>query len=103
MEKEQFNPQHIKHTRKMRFANTSTWKSPIPYLFGGIAVIFALIALALVILACTRQKEPSGVPNEAEESIGAATKIELVTVVVMAGDDVPKYLATPSSFEGSRY
>ncbi|KAL2499812.1 hypothetical protein Adt_25362 [Abeliophyllum distichum] len=53
------------------------------------------------------QKEPSGSATDARESTETSTKIKLdiepLKVVVMAGDDVPKFLATPSSFEGSQY
>ncbi|VAI80657.1 unnamed protein product [Triticum turgidum subsp. durum] len=34
----------------------STWQSPVPYLFGGLAAMLGLIALALLILACSYWK-----------------------------------------------
>lgn len=34
----------------------SPWHSPVPYLFGGLAAMLGLIALALLILACSYWK-----------------------------------------------
>ncbi|KAJ6849790.1 protein GLUTAMINE DUMPER 5 [Iris pallida] len=33
--------------------HSSTWHSPVPYLFGGLAAMLGLIAFALLILACS--------------------------------------------------
>ncbi|KAF5787554.1 putative protein glutamine dumper [Helianthus annuus] len=35
---------------------TPSWHSPVPYLFGGLALILGLIAFALLILACSYWK-----------------------------------------------
>ncbi|XWS47536.1 hypothetical protein CRYUN_Cryun14cG0160800 [Craigia yunnanensis] len=77
------------------------WNSPIPYLFGGLAVMLGLIAMALVILACSFKKTPSNSSGEAEEkSTKQATmqlEMEPKIVVIMAGDENPTYLAKPVS------
>ncbi|GMN57612.1 hypothetical protein TIFTF001_026727 [Ficus carica] len=83
------------------------WNSPIPFLFGGLALMLGLITVALVILACSHRK-PSPAPNS-----GAATNVSNTEekpavqvnvvvdsdqpkiVVIMAGDDMPTYLAKP--------
>ncbi|CAN4079539.1 unnamed protein product [Withania somnifera] len=87
----------------------SVWRrnSIVPYLFGGLAFIFLLISLALLILACThcrkisRNSSPMSrngtmilreVPNQID--VMAATEPKIV--VIMAGDDKPSYLAIPS-------
>ncbi|KAK7377143.1 hypothetical protein VNO80_02563 [Phaseolus coccineus] len=90
----------------------SPWHSPIPYLFGGLAIIMALISMALFILACsywrlTRSpqqrdlenintnniKEGDDDPQEKEHPLVYEEKI----LVIMAGDHQPTFLATPSS------
>ncbi|EMS55522.1 hypothetical protein TRIUR3_12089 [Triticum urartu] len=43
----------------------SPWQSPVPYLFGGLAAMLGLIALALLILACSYWKL-SGLDNHDE-------------------------------------
>lgn len=77
------------------------WISPIPYLFGGLALVLVLIVLSLAILFFTRRRASS---SEIEGSVTfgsngvelAGGKPPLVVVVVMARDDHPKYLAAPS-------
>ncbi|XP_041002916.1 protein GLUTAMINE DUMPER 4-like [Juglans microcarpa x Juglans regia] len=99
----------------MRPANNSTttvdsgfgnWNSPIPYLFGGLALMLGLISMALVILACSYRKyslSDSSRPRDAEEKISAAQPANMAVdsepkiVVIMAGDDNPTYLAKPVS------
>ncbi|KAK9272045.1 hypothetical protein L1049_002414 [Liquidambar formosana] len=77
-------------------ARVQLWKSPIPYLFGGIAVMIGLIAVALVILACSNRKHS---PNDAEEkpviNTMAEAEAEPEIVVIMAGENNPTYIATP--------
>lgn len=88
-------------SRSMSSSGTGVqlWKSPVPYLFGGLALTLLLIAVALIILVCSYSKRAS---DSGEESEGKPAKImnvvigtESKIVVVMAGDDKPSYLATP--------
>ncbi|KAH6826868.1 hypothetical protein C2S53_016747 [Perilla frutescens var. hirtella] len=73
-----------------------SWKSPIPYLFGGLALVLVLIVLSLAILVCTGRKGSS----EEGPTVSGSGEVELggkpqLVVVVMAGDDRPNYLAVP--------
>nr|GEW15249.1 protein glutamine dumper 2-like [Tanacetum cinerariifolium] len=93
----------------MGSSQVSVWRfdSPLIYLFGGISVILALITVALVILACSQRRSrenggdiESGGDNEksikAVHNGGDAADVSPKMVVIMAGDEVPTYLATPS-------
>nr|XP_004501399.1 protein GLUTAMINE DUMPER 5 [Cicer arietinum] len=86
----------------------SSWHSPIPYLFGGLAAMLGLIAFALLILACSYwrlsgqlQDEENGNSNMDNQKEGDSTKKESLKVyeekilVIMAGDENPTFLATP--------
>ncbi|KAJ1382513.1 protein GLUTAMINE DUMPER 2-like [Sesbania bispinosa] len=42
----------------------SSWHSPVPYLFGGLAAMLGLIAFALLILACSYWKLAGQLQNE---------------------------------------
>ncbi|KAE9603679.1 hypothetical protein Lal_00001927 [Lupinus albus] len=97
----------------------STWHSPIPYLFGGLAAMLGLIAFALLILACSYWKLSGRLHTQNEhrdlessngerESNPSATKNESLkkvyedkVLVIMAGNDNPTYLATPSCANSS--
>jgi heme/copper-type cytochrome/quinol oxidase subunit 2 len=77
------------------------WKSPIPYLFGSLALILLLISVALIILVCSYRKRASNSAAENDEEkpakiMNTAVDTEPKIVVVMAGDDKPSFLATPS-------
>lgn len=83
------------------FAKQSVWRSPIPYLFGGLAAMLGLIAIALIILVCSHCKRTAsdGERRDAEK-VGELIKVvpevfDEKIVVIMAGDDNPTYLATP--------
>ncbi|XVF08864.1 hypothetical protein REPUB_Repub07fG0040900 [Reevesia pubescens] len=73
------------------------WNSPLPYLFGGLAIIFGLIAVALLFLACSRPRLSPELPNGKEEkfkeSIQASVIMEPKMLVIMAGDEHPRYIA----------
>jgi hypothetical protein len=78
----------------------SPWHSPVPYLFGGLAAMLGLIALALLILACSYWKvnrylldtaECSGPDGEGSKSPPVADLV----AVVMAGEKTPRFLAAP--------
>ncbi|XVF81856.1 hypothetical protein PTKIN_Ptkin15bG0189200 [Pterospermum kingtungense] len=78
------------------------WNSPIPYLFGGLALMLGLIAMALVILACSFKKTPSNSSDEADQEkpakqVTMQLEMEPKIVVIMAGDQNPTYLAKPVS------
>ncbi|XP_044434097.1 protein GLUTAMINE DUMPER 2-like [Triticum aestivum] len=88
----------------------STWQSPVPYLFGGLAAMLGLIAFALLILVCSywklsgyldgdRDGQAAGdADGEKGSVLGAARPamdfLEHV-VVIMAGDEQPTFLAKP--------
>ncbi|ESQ32533.1 hypothetical protein EUTSA_v10005496mg [Eutrema salsugineum] len=82
------------------------WKSPIPYLFGGLSLLLLLIALALLSLVCTHKKSPSSSSNnndpieEDDDAGDMEAKITMAEyspkiVVILAGDDRPSCLAVP--------
>ncbi|KAI4983524.1 hypothetical protein ZWY2020_025390 [Hordeum vulgare] len=83
------------------------WSTPTPYLFIGFAVVMSLIAVALAVLLCSRRREGG---REDEEAVPAGMmSVRVLTpldrevpkvVVVMAGDDMPSFLAsaTPLDF-----
>jgi hypothetical protein len=78
----------------------SPWHSPVPYLFGGLAAMLGLIALALLILACSYWKLNSYLLDTADSSgpDGEGSKSPRVAdlvAVVMAGEKTPRFLATP--------
>ncbi|KAJ8634662.1 hypothetical protein MRB53_008929 [Persea americana] len=89
----------------------SPWRSPVPYLFGGLALMLCIVAFALLLLACSywnlsnilRNRENRGnrdLQNRDEktaESIKTPQPLDLKVLVIMAGDDNPTYLANPTS------
>ncbi|KAL2329744.1 hypothetical protein Fmac_017325 [Flemingia macrophylla] len=90
------NSTTMDESRANDFRNMS---SPIPYLFGGLAITLAVMAVALLVLACSyrrkyyssnsacdEEKAPKMVNNDVSE-----TKI----VVIMAGESNPTFLAKP--------
>ncbi|CAF2113963.1 hypothetical protein Bca4012_096089 [Brassica carinata] len=81
--------------------------SPVPYLFGGLAAMLGLIAFALLILACSYwqlatsgedfgEGNGRGVDEEKESRSIEKAAYEEKYIVIMAGDDLPTYLATPA-------
>ncbi|KAJ4754965.1 Glutamine dumper 3 [Rhynchospora pubera] len=87
----------------------STWQSPVPYLFGGLAAMLGLIALALLILACSYWKlnsllsesqsdEPAGNDRDTKPPAQSGPPVILhqLFAVIMAGDQKPTFIATPS-------
>ncbi|KAG2263175.1 hypothetical protein Bca4012_080363 [Brassica carinata] len=85
----------------------SPWHSPVPYLFGGLAAMFALIAFALLILACSYWRLSGSAERDLEDgddgkSDGDTHKDRTTAMpekflVIMAGDVKPTYLATPAN------
>ncbi|OVA09434.1 hypothetical protein BVC80_8745g7 [Macleaya cordata] len=96
----------------------SPWHSPVPYLFGGLAAMLGLIAFALLILACSYWKLSGNLDNReggdserdlenGDEKSSEAIKVPHVyeekIVVIMAGDEKPRFLATPISSRASSF
>jgi hypothetical protein len=83
----------------------SLWHTPLPYLFGGLAAIIGLIALALLALACsycrlTRDNQDEDHSNLDNKESDPQTKehvkvYEENILVIMAGNENPTFLATP--------
>ncbi|KAL9226474.1 hypothetical protein vseg_002283 [Gypsophila vaccaria] len=82
------------------------WNTPIPYLFGGIGLMFFLIAIAFIILACSYSKtsstsSPNNTSNDSideEASRFSSCKCDnepKFVVIIMPGDHNPTYLAKP--------
>ncbi|PWA58234.1 hypothetical protein CTI12_AA402130 [Artemisia annua] len=85
------------------------WHSPIPYLFGGLAMMLTLIAFALIILVCSYKKpyssstnsSPNSTPDQEKSSVPefrmeSSREMEPKIVIVMPGDINPTYLAKPT-------
>lgn len=81
------------------------WNSPIPYLFGGLALMLGLIALALIVLACSYKKSSGQNQDDDTDSQEkpASTPADVMKpemepkfVVIMPGDYNPTCLAKPA-------
>ncbi|KAE8685932.1 hypothetical protein F3Y22_tig00111088pilonHSYRG00157 [Hibiscus syriacus] len=70
------------------------WNSPIPYLFGGMAAMLGLIAIALVILVCSC-KDSWHNSHGGDQKAAMQFEMEPKIVVIMAGDENPTYIANP--------
>lgn len=95
----------------------SSWHSPVPYLFGGLAAMLGLVAFALLILACsywrlsghfdTRRNDTDSSENQQDLEAGAEKEaedredqkkekvFEEKIVVIVAGRANTMFLATP--------
>ncbi|MED6136143.1 hypothetical protein PIB30_053333 [Stylosanthes scabra] len=98
-----------------------TWHSPVPYLFGGLAAMLGLVAFALFILACSfwkltaqsnhqedQQQQQTSLDGNPKETDECANKeqvkpYEEKILVIMAGHDMPTFLATPASAKCSSF
>ena len=103
-------------------SQASMWSSPVPYLLGGVCFMVALIAFALIILACSFLKffccasnsqgnnvrsgqseesnDGSSEKNESLENIMSSCSDDKQlqkVVVIMAGEDTPTFIANPTS------
>lgn len=85
-------------------ANTFTtspktgWNSPIPWLFGGLALMLGLILVALIILIFSYRRRNPPPPNEEKPVKFSTAEVQpdfVPVVVIMAGEDSPTYVATP--------
>ncbi|EEF22415.1 protein GLUTAMINE DUMPER 2 [Ricinus communis] len=85
------------------------WNSPVPYLFGGLALMLGLIAMALMILACSYKNSSPSNNSSPRDHQAAEEKsrhdhkraelqmeMEPKIVVIMAGDHNPTYFAKPA-------
>ncbi|KAI3813287.1 hypothetical protein L1987_18007 [Smallanthus sonchifolius] len=76
------------------------WNSPMIYLFGGMFLVFSLIACALIILACSYKKpylaytiDDGGKPSSPACKTHLSSEMEPQIVITMPGDTDPTYLA----------
>uniref|UniRef100_A0A7C9EPJ9 Uncharacterized protein n=1 Tax=Opuntia streptacantha TaxID=393608 RepID=A0A7C9EPJ9_OPUST len=104
-------PPHEHHQAAAQ-ASVTGWKSPVPYLFGGLAAMLGLIAFALLILACSYWKLSGYVDSAAGDSEGGAAdekpkEAKSVffnsVLVIMPGDEKPTQLATPATSRASSF
>ncbi|GLJ53432.1 hypothetical protein SUGI_1139490 [Cryptomeria japonica] len=84
----------------------SLWRSPVPYLMGGLGVMIALILFALLLLLCSHYNHNSREHESENNEMGkenmevdGCDEMERV-VVIMAGNDNPTFIAKPSSIAG---
>ncbi|EOA21783.1 hypothetical protein CARUB_v10002244mg [Capsella rubella] len=75
------------------------WRTPVPYLFGGLAAMLGLIAFALLLLGCSywkvsRERDDEEKQAESGEKVVAKVFEEKI-LVIMAGQNNPTFLATP--------
>lgn len=101
-------PSHNTTSTLLEDSGIPRWNSPVPYLFGGLAIILGLIALALFIISCSYKKpstEESSSSNNVNDSDRGREKktVELMKpemepkfVVIMPGDYNPTWLAKPT-------
>lgn len=77
------------------------WNSPLPYLFSGLALTLGLIAVALVLLACSFWKWSSdeGEDKSTNTANNSTTMREMSprVIVFMAGDREPTHIGVPIS------
>ncbi|XP_057523470.1 protein GLUTAMINE DUMPER 6-like [Amaranthus tricolor] len=79
------------------------WNSPIPYLFGGLALMLGLISIALIILACSDRKKNSSSSSssiDVEKPVIIDNMVDLDVpkiAVIMAGNDNPTCIAIPTT------
>ncbi|EOA18784.1 hypothetical protein CARUB_v10007397mg [Capsella rubella] len=107
MEGRQYNYQDRRNTSSSMLVPHSPWHSPVPYLFGGLAAMLALIAASLLILVCSYWRLSGSAQSDLEggddaKPDGDTNKTEPTTMpekflVIMAGDVKPTYLATPAT------
>ncbi|KAI4366729.1 hypothetical protein MLD38_022570 [Melastoma candidum] len=86
-------------------APSQAWDDPVPYIYGCLAVLLILIAVPLSVLACYHARValrgvPRGPDEEDKPEKVAVPDAEPKIVVVMAGEDVPSYIAMPKQKTG---
>ncbi|GMH27248.1 hypothetical protein Nepgr_029091 [Nepenthes gracilis] len=85
-------------TNKVSSPRIWSLNSPTLYLFAGIALMMGLIAVALIILACSYRKQPSRSRENQIKEMTVAAGVDPAPpeiVVILPGDDMPTCLAKP--------
>ena len=83
-------------------APPSSWRTPTPYIFLGLAFVMGVIAVALLVLINARKKAWSSSSDEkAAEAAHALVPLdrEPKVVVIMAGDALPSFIAVASAMK----
>lgn len=78
----------------------NVWHTPVPYLFGGFGAVMILIAVALLVLACSHWRSARDGDSESpssEKPVIVQLDTEPRVVVIMAGDNKPSFIAKPFS------
>jgi len=82
----------------------SVWQTPAPYVLSGAGFIVALIAFGFAFLVCSYRRNSHSRQSEeinmrtvhGRESDICSDDKEEKLIVIMAGDAMPSYIATPS-------
>ncbi|GLJ43165.1 hypothetical protein SUGI_0896100 [Cryptomeria japonica] len=88
------------------------WHSPLPYMLGGGCAVVVLVVAAIIIMAYSNRKK--AMHPQASSDVGAGLrsfedggnssntesswcdeKMENSVIVIMAGDEKPRFVATP--------
>jgi hypothetical protein len=97
-------------TRSNNVTFSASWKSPVPYLFAGMAGMVFLIAVAFLILVCSYWKlcaDSEELTNTAASAEGGGENhdIEYIVdteenvMVIMPGDEKPTFIGKPISHD----
>jgi hypothetical protein len=86
--------------------HAALWRTPTPYLFIGFTLMMGLIAVALLILVCTRRKPSAGSSRRGSATEEASARGTMMApldrepkfVVIMAGDHMPSFIARARPF-----
>ncbi|TMW80079.1 hypothetical protein EJD97_024123 [Solanum chilense] len=77
------------------------WKSPLPYLFGGLALTMALIIVAIILLVFSFYQPCSGDDEEEDKSASRGNNSTSMAemspriIVIMAGERKPTHIGVP--------
>jgi hypothetical protein len=104
-------------------SNSSLWKTPLPYVLGGAIIVMALILFTLSDLFCSHREDSNNngryseqvstirLGHGSESTIEYGRKNEMreiytpnysddkeeKLIVIMAGDELPSFIAMPTS------
>jgi hypothetical protein len=80
----------------------SPWRTSTPYIFLGLAFVMGVIAVALLVLICTRKK--ASLSSDEKKAAAARGPVSLdqepTVVVFMPGDHAPSFLASAKPLGG---